>query len=197
MATFDFDQPDAAEAALFGPPQPKAGPLMPTPANDHAADDEPPVTDYVSGRVWPGGHMDLASATRDYQRMMEWWQDPAPGTCRKMAWTALWRWVDTTHHLDEVTFACAQDGHRIVSFNGNGWHGSWRMVHGMYLHVTLNCRYPVAEGVKWVTFQNVPGTATWIGIKDSQVLGWNVILTNIGMHPEARDVPGSNLPILP
>ena len=107
-------------AALF-PQRPAPGPLRTLPSEERAL----MRADYVSGRIHGEGSMMRAMATQEYKEMMAWFLEGAKGTSRSFAWTAMWRWVETSHYLDEVTLAIDSQGNKVVSFNGGGWHGKW------------------------------------------------------------------------
>ena len=69
--------------------------------------------------------MESSLGMPEYKADTAWFLSPSPKTSRNFAWTPMWRWADTTQYLDEVTLACDSQGNKVVSFNGNGWHGRW------------------------------------------------------------------------
>ena len=113
-----------------------------------------------------------------YQDHLDFFRNKVPGASKAFAWTALWRWTDTTQYLDEVRLFVTPEVLRLVSFNDNPLQGTWRLEHRKILHVEINVHGPHTY-TNWVKLQNVPGTSTWIGIKDPDDHGWTVILSEL------------------
>ena len=139
------------------------------------------VTDYTSpDRVYPNGA--LARAHIDsptHEHMVQFLVNGTPGSFKSFAWTALWRWEDTSHYLDEIALVWTATRARKVVFNGGTQHGHWEYLDMKYLRVMMNVHGEAGEqreGLKFVVFQKVPGTTTWIGIKDVDH-SWTVILS--------------------
>ena len=65
-----------------------------------------------------------------------------------------------------------------VSFNGGSLHGHFELLEDQYLRVGLNVHGLGGGGLKSVVFQNVPGTQTWLGVKDVDH-SWTVVLSEL------------------
>ena len=85
------------------------------------------------------------------------------------------RYNDTWHPLDEAALRWTTSSEHVVTCNHGPQHGHWVLYVGRFLRVQLNVGGDTTL-LKWVLFQNVPGSLTWLGIKDEDH-GWTVVMS--------------------
>ena len=124
----------------------------------------------VNSQMFSSQHHPLAL------RALSWLKDPPTNSSMAFAWIAIWRWMQTTQYLDEIVLLKEPNGNQRCTFNRNTPHGSWNMVGGTHLRIECTFQDP-GERCKWCILQNVPGTGTWIGVKDEDDLQWTIIMS--------------------
>lgn len=140
------------------------------------------VVDYTPhSRVWPNGCLARAhTQTPVHDFMEDFLMNGGANEYKAFAWTALWRWEDpSVEYLDEIVLMWNHERRPRVIFNGGTQHGHWEYLDMKYLRVMMNVHGlegAARQGLKYVVFQKIPGTRTWIGVKD-QDHGWTVILS--------------------
>jgi hypothetical protein len=113
-----------------------------------------------------------------YLEVKDWLMSPPLGATKSFSWMPMWRWLATDQILDEVMLTKDLDGQQRVTFNRSQRHGSWNMISSTHLRVECSHLGP-GHKTKWCVFQSVPGTGTWIGMKDERDLQWSIILSEL------------------
>ena len=148
--------------------------------------------DLMTGRVYKGGNLDKGTETKAHACHLDFFKTPAPGTRRGLAWVPVWRLAEGLQPLDEIDLVVDSKGEHLIAFNGKPNHGTWIFEDG-FLDICVNVRFgepgnkdPPDQG-KWVRFQNVPGTATWVRCEAYDDHTWVVLLIQIldDVHMEA------------
>ena len=129
-------------------------------------------------RIAPYSQLAASSMHPMYVELKDWLMSPPLGATKSFSWVPMWRWLATDQILDEVMLAKDLDGRQRVTFNRNQRHGSWNMISSTHLRVECSHLGP-GHRTKWCIFQSVPGTGTWIGIKDEHDLQWSIVLSEL------------------
>ena len=174
------DSHPEATPAQTDPVQTVAVPAVPGPVAQVPENDA--WRDFVWNRVFPGGILDDAQRTPVQAAYLRAFQEPTPGMKINFAWIPIWRWAEAREQmLDEVTLGTRSNHQSFVRFNGGREHGSWRFEQNKFLRVDLSVRGE--DPTKFVIFQLIPGTLTWIGVKDLDELSWTVIMAPASAEP--------------
>ena len=139
------------------------------------------TTDLIDGRVW-SSNMRRACERDAHMQHLAFFQNPVPGVTKTFAWIPIWRLAQTDRPLDEIVLGTDLYGQTWVQFNAKPAHGSW-VYDQVFLDIKVNVRYgepgnhDAPDIGKWIRFQNIPGTTTWIRAESNDYLGWAVVLT--------------------
>ena len=129
-------------------------------------------------RIAPYSQLAASSMHPMYVELKDWLMSPPLGATKSFSWVPMWRWLATDQILDEVMLTKDLDGQQRVTFNRSQRHGSWNMISSTHLRVECSHLGP-GHKTKWCVFQSVPGTGTWIGMKDEHDLQWSIVLSEL------------------
>ena len=131
----------------------------------------------------PGGLIERAE--RNSAQHLRFFLECAPNSASAFVYCPMWRVSDNKRLLDQLTLLVNADGKQCCVFNMKPPHGAWMFnqppTAGEFLDIKLNVRYgePDNEDLptdgKWLRFQRVPATRTWMRIEQGD-LQWVVVL---------------------
>ena len=90
------------------------------------------------------------------------------------------RWTENTHAHDETALGIDWDNCRYVKFNRGRKHGSWQL-RGLELVVYFSLT-PGSAPMEYVICNQVPGTQTWISVKDPEQPYWTMVWSPLGLR---------------
>ena len=137
-----------------------------------------------------GDRVPLDSVTRHVELAMQgspylnFFLEPHLGQYVIFSYIPIWHWATTTRPLDEIILL----GNSRVRFNGKGEHGWWEhsalgSEDGQFLDVNVNVKYGEPDFPdepdmgKWLRFQRIPGTESWICCERADDHTWSIMLT--------------------
>ena len=155
------------------------------------------TVDLMINRVWHNSLLRVGEQCMAHQMHMAFFREGGfPGRKKAFSYTPIWRLAENRQMLDYIVLGvdATDPGQRFVQFNGKERHGTWAWVQP-FLDVKLNVRFGEAkfpaenpESGKWLRFQNLPGTMTWIRCEEGADPMWVVIMAEIPL-PELPRSP--------
>ena len=142
-----------------------------------------------SGRMrWLGRLMGQELCIDSGDRLA-FFRSPIAHSSKAFAFLPAWR-MASPEMLDELTLRVDPEGRNFVTFNGRLPHGTWvynwPATPCKYLDIQFSFRYgqpghlmwPPPD-MKWIRFQRIPGTETWVCCESDQDTFWMIMLCPI------------------
>ena len=80
--------------------------------------------------------------------------------------------------LDELELGSAEDGRRYTKFNNNIRNGSWQLRENCLALYFGRGEISGPADLKWLVFQQVPGSHLWIAVKDPDERDYTCVITH-------------------
>ena len=89
------------------------------------------------------------------------------------------RFHENFRNLDELALGFSSSRGRYATFNGNAKHGSWQLRRDELVIYFGHGEISGPDNLKWMVFQQNPGTRLWIAVKDNDARDYTCVMAEI------------------